>query len=140
MEYPGYMVYTVVLIVIGGTLFTHKVGKRIRPLNVEKQRSEATFRTNLVQHNKQAELIALSNAESLQRQELSDNFHTIKDNWHRLMNRQRWLDYWQNIYSRSLSVLPYFLLLPQFIDQSGRTDEIAPGIYAGIEQFKLVYL
>ena len=36
----GYMVYTVVLIVIGGTLFTHKVGKRIRPLNVEKQRSE----------------------------------------------------------------------------------------------------
>lgn len=63
----GYMVYTVVLIVIGGTLFTHKVGKRIRPLNVEKQRSEATFRTNLVQHNKQAELIALSNAESLQR-------------------------------------------------------------------------
>ncbi|EFA5525214.1 ABC transporter ATP-binding protein/permease, partial [Escherichia coli] len=98
----GYMVYTVVLIVIGGTLFTHKVGKRIRPLNVEKQRSEATFRTNLVQHNKQAELIALSNAESLQRQELSDNFHTIKENWHRLMNRQRWLDYWQNIYSRSL--------------------------------------
>lgn len=73
---------------------THKVGKRIRPLNVEKQRSEATFRTNLVQHNKQAELIALSNAESLQRQELSDNFHTIKENWHRLMNRQRWLDYW----------------------------------------------
>lgn len=111
----GYMVYTVVLIVIGGTLFTHKVGKRIRPLNVEKQRSEATFRTNLVQHNKQAELIALSNAESLQRQELRDNFHTIKENWHRLMNRQRWLDYWQNIYSRSLSVLPYFLLLPQFI-------------------------
>ena len=87
----GYMVYTVVLIVIGGTLFTHKVGKRIRPLNVEKQRSEATFRTNLVQHNKQAELIALSNAESLQRQELSENFHTIKENWHRLMNRQRWL-------------------------------------------------
>lgn len=111
----GYMVYTVVLIVIGGTLFTHKVGKRIRPLNVKKQRSEATFRTNLVQHNKQAELIALSNAESLQRQELRDNFHTIKENWHRLMNRQRWLDYWQNIYSRSLSVLPYFLLLPQFI-------------------------
>lgn len=111
----GYMVYTVALIVIGGTLFTHKVGKRIRPLNVEKQRSEATFRTNLVQHNKQAELIALSNAESLQRQELSDNFHIIKENWHRLMNRQRWLDYWQNIYSRSLSVLPYFLLLPQFI-------------------------
>ncbi|XNM53883.1 SbmA/BacA-like family transporter [Escherichia coli] len=107
----GYMVYTVVLIVIGGTLFTHKVGKRIRPLNVEKQRSEATFRTNLVQHNKQAELIALSNAESLQRQELSENFHTIKENWHRLMNRQRWLDYWQNIYSRSLSVLPYLSVI-----------------------------
>ncbi len=118
--------------------------KRIRPLNVEKQRSEATFLTNLVLYNKQAELIALSNAESLQRQELSHNFHTIKDNWHRLMNRQRWLDYWQNIYSRSLSVLPYFLLLPQFISGqimvSGRTYEIAPGIYAGIEHFKLVYL
>ncbi|SPX09886.1 ABC transporter ATP-binding protein/permease [Escherichia coli] len=26
-------------------------------------------------------MIALSNAESLQRQELSDNFHTIKENW-----------------------------------------------------------
>lgn len=74
MEYPGYMVYTVVLIVIGGTLFTHKVGKRIRPLNVEKQRSEATFRTNLVQHNKQAELIALSNAESLQRRGVARQF------------------------------------------------------------------
>ena len=111
----GYMVYTVVFIVIGGTLFTHKVGKRIRPLNVEKQRSEANFRANLVQHNKQAELIALSNAEHHQQQELSDNFTTIKKNWHQLMNRQRWLDYWQNVYSRSLSVLPYFLLLPQFI-------------------------
>lgn len=72
------MVYTVVFIVIGGTLFTHKVGKRIRPLNVEKQRSEANFRANLVQHNKQAELIALSNAEHHQQQELSDNFTTIK--------------------------------------------------------------
>ncbi len=27
MEYPGVYGYTVVLIVIGGTLFTHKVGK-----------------------------------------------------------------------------------------------------------------
>ena len=125
------MVYTVVLIVIGGTLFTHKVGKRIRPLNVEKQRSEATFRTNLVQHNKQAELIALSNAESLQRQELSENFHTIKENWHRLMNRQRWLDYWQNIYSRSLSVLPYFLLLPQFI-----SGQINPVSYTHLDVYK----
>ncbi len=43
MEYPGYMVYTVVLIVIGGTLFTHKVGKRIRPLNVENNVAKRHF-------------------------------------------------------------------------------------------------
>lgn len=39
----GYMVYTVVLIVIGGTLFTHKVGKRIRPLNVENNVAKRHF-------------------------------------------------------------------------------------------------
>lgn len=37
------MVYTVVLIVIGGTLFTHKVGKRIRPLNVENNVAKRHF-------------------------------------------------------------------------------------------------
>ncbi len=83
-------------------------------------------------------MLSLYNAE-----ELSDNFHTIKENWHRLMNRQRWLDYWQNIYSRSLSVLPYFLLLPQFISGQinlGGLMKSRQGIYASIEQFKLVYL
>ncbi|SPZ77150.1 inner membrane ABC transporter ATP-binding protein [Shigella boydii] len=107
----GYMVYTVVLIVIGGTLFTHKVGKRIRPLNVEKNNVAKRHFELILCSIISAELIALSNAESLQRQELRDNFHTIKENWHRLMNRQRLLDYWQNIYSRSLSVLPYFSVI-----------------------------
>ncbi len=57
------------------------------------------------------------------------------------MNRQRWLDYWQNIYSRSLAFFPTFCYCRSLLaDRSiWRTDEIAPGIYAGIEQFKLVY-
>ncbi len=58
------------------------------------------------------------------------------------MNRQRWLDYWQNIYSRSLSFFPTFCYCRSLLaDRSiWADDEIAPGIYAGIEQFKLVYL
>ncbi len=53
------------------------------------------------------------------------------------MNRQRWLDYWQNIYRARLAFFPTFYYCHSLLadNQSGRTDEIAPGIYAGIEQF-----
>ena len=78
MEYRGYMVYTVVLIVISWNYLPIRWVNVFVRCNVEKQRSEATFRTNLVQHNKQAELIALSNAESLQRRGVERQFHAIK--------------------------------------------------------------
>lgn len=115
IELHGYMVYAVILLVILGTIFTHKVGQRIRQLNVERQRKEANFRTHLIRNNEHAEIIALSRAEVEQKSRFNLDFSLITENWHALMNAQRRLDYWQSIYSRSLGVIPYFLLLPQFI-------------------------
>ncbi len=51
------------------------------------------------------------------------------------MNRQRWLDYWQIFIRARLAFFPTFCYCRSLLrtDQSGRTDEIAPGIYAGID-------
>lgn len=111
----GYMVYAVLLIVIVGTLLAHRIGQPIRRLNIERQRQEANFRSHLIHNKVCAEQISMAHAESFQKEKLKYDFFNIRQNWLQLMSRQRKLDYWQNIYSQSLSVLPYFLLLPQYI-------------------------
>ncbi|MDF7667421.1 ABC transporter ATP-binding protein/permease [Orbaceae bacterium ESL0727] len=111
----GYLVYGVFIFVAINTGITHLIGKKIRRLNVIRQRNEANFRSALIHQQEYAEQIALLDGEATQKQKLTNCFSAIQANWHQLINRQRRLDYWQTIHQHISAIIPLFLLIPQFI-------------------------
>lgn len=112
---PGYLVYCVFIFVVINTWLAHLIGKKIRHLNVEKQRNEANFRTALIHQQEYSLGIALNHGEDRQNKILTDYFAKIRANWVKLMNQNMKLDYWQTLHLRISSMIPLFLLIPQFI-------------------------
>lgn len=111
----GYLVYCVFIFVFINTWLAHLIGKKIRHLNVEKQRNEANFRSALIHQQEYALPIALHHGEERQQKILSNYFSSIKTNWIQLMNQNLKLDYWQTLHLRISSMIPLFLLIPQFL-------------------------
>lgn len=112
----GSLVYCVFIFVLINSFIAHFIGKKIRYLNREKQKSEANFRTALINQQTNAETLVLDEEnQNKQKNELNQLFYSIKENWHRLMNCQRNLEYWQVLHQRISTVIPLFLLIPIFI-------------------------
>lgn len=112
----GSLVYCVFIFVLINSFIAHFIGKKIRHLNREKQKSEANFRTALINQQTNAETLVLDEENhNKQKNELNQLFYSIKENWHRLMNCQRNLEYWQVLHQRISAVIPLFLLIPIFI-------------------------
>ena len=112
----GSLVYCVFIFVLINSFIAHFIGKKIRYLNREKQKSEANFRTALINQQTNAETLVLDEENhNKQKNELNQLFYSIKENWHRLMNCQRNLEYWQVLHQRISAVIPLFLLIPIFI-------------------------
>jgi putative ATP-binding cassette transporter len=60
---PGYMLWAALVYAIAGSVLTHYVGRRLIPLNFQKERLEADFRFSLVRVRENAEGIALYRGE-----------------------------------------------------------------------------
>lgn len=111
----GYLVYCVFIFVFINSFVAHFIGKKIRQLNREKQRSEANFRSALIHQQEYAEDMVIYDYEAKHKKQIIALFAVIKENWHRLMNSQRNLEYWQVFHQRVSSIIPLFLLIPVFI-------------------------
>lgn len=111
----GYLVYCVFIFVFINSFVAHFIGKKIRQLNREKQRNEADFRSALIHQQEYAEDMVIYDYKAKHKKQIIALFYAIKDNWHRLMNNQRNLEYWQVFHQRVSSVIPLFLLIPVFV-------------------------
>ncbi len=111
---PGYMAWVCLIYAAVGTLLANLVGRRLIPLNFQKQRFEANFRFSLVRVRENAEGIALYRGEQDEAEALNARFADVFANgWHVLFTQAQ-LVFYQYSYSQIAIVFPFVVTAPRF--------------------------
>lgn len=111
---PGYMAWVCLLYAFSGTFLANLVGRRLIPLNFQKQRFEANFRYSLVRVRENAEGIALYNGERQEAESLNARFSDVFANGVRVLLTQAQLMFYQYSYSQIAIIFPYVVTAPRF--------------------------
>ena len=114
VEIPRYMVWAAFLYVILCSALAHVLGNPLKTLYMAQQRREADFRFGLVRVRENADAIALSNGETVERRDLDTRFGGIVDNWKRLIVAELRLISFTYPYMYTVLRIPTFLALPAF--------------------------
>src|ERR1700745_797675 len=86
---PAYLVWTTLFYAAVGTWLTAKIGRRLVPLNVARQRLEADFRFSLVRFRENAESVALFGGEPVELRVFNERFRSVFENFSPIINRKR---------------------------------------------------
>jgi vitamin B12/bleomycin/antimicrobial peptide transport system ATP-binding/permease protein len=113
-DIPGYLLWAALVYAVGGTIFTHLVGRALIALNFQQQRYEADFRFNLVRVRENSEQIALLNGERAERDGLLLRFTNVVANWMAIMSRQKKLTFLTAGYRQAAVVFPYIMVSPAY--------------------------
>lgn len=111
---PGYMAWVCVIYAAVGTFLANLVGRRLIPLNFQKQRYEANFRFALVRVRENAEGIALYNGEQREAESLNARFIDVFNNGWRVLFTQAQLAFYQGAYAQLAIIFPYVVTAPRF--------------------------
>jgi putative ATP-binding cassette transporter len=111
---PGYMAWVCVVYAAVGTFLANLVGRRLIPLNFQKQRYEANFRFALVRVRENAEGIALYNGEQREAESLNARFIDVFNNGWRVLFTQAQLAFYQGAYAQLAIIFPYVVTAPRF--------------------------
>jgi vitamin B12/bleomycin/antimicrobial peptide transport system ATP-binding/permease protein len=111
---PGYMAWVCVIYAVVGTFFANLVGRRLIPLNFQRQRYEANFRFSLVRVRENAEGIALYRGEEREAEALNERFADVFANGWRVLFTQAQLALYQVSYSQVAIIFPYIVTAPGF--------------------------
>jgi putative ATP-binding cassette transporter len=111
---PGYMAWVCLLYAVVGTLLANMVGRRLIPLNFQKQRFEANFRFSLVRVRENAEGIALYRGEQREAEALNARFADVFANGWRVLLTQAQLAFYQDGYRQLAIIFPYIVTAPRF--------------------------
>jgi putative ATP-binding cassette transporter len=111
---PGYMVWVALAYAGLGSWITHRLGRRLVPLNVQQQRVEADFRYALVQVRDHAEAIALAGGEARERGRLAQVFEGVRANWDALIRTTKRLTWFSAGYGQLANVFPLLAAAPRY--------------------------
>src|SRR5499427_2527539 len=111
---PGYMAWVCLIYAVVGTFLANLVGRRLIPLNYQKQRFEANFRFSLVRVRENAEGIALYRGEEREAEALNARFIDVFNNGWRVLFTQAQLAFYQSGYAQLAIVFPYVVTAPRF--------------------------
>jgi putative ATP-binding cassette transporter len=114
VDIPGYLLWAALVYAVGGTIFTHLIGRALIALNFQQQRYEADFRFNLVRVRENSEQIALLNGERAERDGLLLRFTNVVANWMAIMSRQKKLTFLTAGYRQAAVVFPYIMVSPAY--------------------------
>ncbi|HVY07647.1 MAG TPA: ABC transporter ATP-binding protein/permease [Burkholderiales bacterium] len=104
---PGYMVWAALIYAVGGTWLTHKIGKKLIGLSFDQQRFEADFRFSLVRFRENAEGVALYGGEQDELRGFRARFKNVVENWWRIMNRTKILNFFTIGYNQAAVIFPF---------------------------------
>src|ERR1044071_3517600 len=111
---PGYMAWVRVIYAVVGTFLANLVGRRLIPLNFQRQRYEANFRFSLVRVRENAEGIALYRGEEREAETLNERFADVFANGWRVLFTQAQLALYQVSYGQIAIIFPYVVTAPGF--------------------------
>jgi putative ATP-binding cassette transporter len=111
---PGYMAWVALIYAVVGTFFANLVGRRLIPLNFQRQRYEANFRFSLVRVRENAEGIALYRGEEREAETLNERFTDVFNNGWRVLFTQAQLALYQVSYGQIAIIFPYIVTAPGF--------------------------
>ena len=111
---PGYMAWVCLIYAVVGTFLANLVGRRLIPLNYQRQRYEANFRFALVRVRENAEGIALYRGEQREADLLNLRFADVFANGWKVLFTQAQLAFYQSGYAQLAIVFPYVVTAPNF--------------------------
>jgi putative ATP-binding cassette transporter len=115
---PGYLVWAALIYAVLGTVFTHRIGWPLIPLNFQQQRFEADFRFNLVRTRENSEQVAALHGEAAERERHLDRFSNVVSNWIAIMKRQKQLQFFTQSYSQASVIFPYLMVSPVYFSRA----------------------
>lgn len=111
---PGYMAWVCLVYAVVGTFLANLVGRRLIPLNFQKQHLEANFRFALVRVRENAEGIALYRGEEREAEALNARFADVFANGWRVLFTEAQLVLYQYGYNQLAIIFPFLVTAPGF--------------------------
>jgi putative ATP-binding cassette transporter len=114
VDIPGYILWAALLYAIVGSWLTHVVGRRLIPVNFQRQRLEADFRFGLVRLRENAEGVALYHGEASEQRDLVGRVERVRANWWQLMRYTKNLTFLVSGYEQVAVIFPFLVAAPRY--------------------------
>jgi putative ATP-binding cassette transporter len=114
IDIPGYMVWVALVYAGLGTWGAHIFGRRLVPLNFQKQRVEADFRYGLVRVRDNVEGIAFHKGEADEHARLDVRFAAVIDNWMLWARQTKILAWYTTFYGQAAVIFPFVVASPRY--------------------------
>ncbi len=111
---PGYMFWVAVTYASVGSLLIYLIGKKMVPVNFNRERFNANFRFQMIRIRENAESIALYGGERREAEGLEISFRKVWDNFWRLMILTKRLNWFQSFYGQLAIIFPYLVAAPRY--------------------------
>ena len=115
LEIKGFLVYIAIIYTLICSLITHAIGKKLKPLNFDKQHLEANYRADLLILRENAEAAAFLNGEKREKSRFRDDFLKIVKNYKQIINTEFRLECFSASYLKITNLIPIFASLPLYL-------------------------
>jgi putative ATP-binding cassette transporter len=114
IQIPGLMMWVAIAYAGIASWLTNRVGRRLVPIQFDRQRIEADFRFKLVRFREHTEAIALARGESQERRLALRRFQFVVQNWWQLIRAQRNLSLLTGSIGQGNSLVPLLVAAPAY--------------------------
>jgi len=121
---PGYMLWAALAYALVGSVLAHYIGRRLIPLNFQRERLEADFRFSLVRVRENAEGVALYRGEPSESQSLLARFERILANWWEIIRFTKRLNAFTFGYNQAAVVFPYIVAMSRYLSGAIKLGEL----------------
>ncbi|MBV4551655.1 ABC transporter ATP-binding protein/permease [Pseudomonas sp. SWRI102] len=111
---PGLLVWVALVYAIVGTGVAFWLGRALPGLNFMQQRREADFRFSLIRLRENADSVAQYRGEAAEKQRFDHRLEAALQNFWALVKKQKLIMGYSTLYLRSATVIPMFIMAPQF--------------------------
>jgi putative ATP-binding cassette transporter len=111
---PGYMVWVAVLYAVVGTYVSYRIGRRLVRINFQQEQYRASFRFGMSRLKENAESVAMYRGEADEQRGLMGQFTRVWMNWWELMNAQKRLAWFQQLYGQTGGIFPILIIAPRY--------------------------
>ncbi|AWY44159.1 ATP-binding cassette domain-containing protein [Pseudomonas putida] len=111
---PGLLVWIAIVYALAGTGLAFWLGRALPRLNFMQQRREADFRFSLMRLRENADSVALYKGEAVENLRFNQRLEAVLENFWALVKKQKLIMGYSTFYLRSATVIPMFIMAPQF--------------------------